>query len=184
MSFPVVTVESIPTQGLQAVVGEWARAAVAEGLSGTPSRLSGELSVRRVGRHIAVVGALRGAADTVCDRCGEPLEIAIEGGVSCLYSPVDAIPEVSEDEERSGPAIPDGIAVEVEDVGEYDGVSLDLRDVVREFFAVERPARFVCADVVPDADAACSARWRERSGAPDPAAASPFAALKVLKPPR
>ncbi len=184
MSFPVLSIDALPTQGLQVVVGDWARAAVAEGLAGEPTRVAGDLSIRRVGRHLAVVGALDGTAATVCDRCGEPVAITVSGQVSCLYSPVDALVEAGEDEERGGPVLPEGISIAVEDVGEYDGASLDLRDVVREFFAVERPARFVCADAAPEADAACRDRWRERSGAPDVSEASPFAALKVLKPPR
>lgn len=184
MSFPVVPLESVPTQGLQSAVGDWALAAVAEGLDGDGPRVGGTLSVRRAGRHLVVVGTLDGAATVACDRCGEPVVLALSGAVSCLYSPVDALPEAGEDEDRSGPVIPEEVPFAVEDVGEYDGVSLDLRDVVREFFAVERPARFVCADVDPLADAACGERWRARAGNPDLSDASPFSALKVLKTPR
>ena len=184
MSFPVVPLESIPTHGLDTPVGDWARAAAAEAFEGEMVRLAGELSVTRVGRHVAVQGAIEGAARVACDRCGEPVELALGGPISCLYSPVDAVPVLDEDEDRAGPALPDGLPFAVTDVGEYDGVAIDLRDVVREYFAVERPARFRCSDADPSADEACTARWRARAGAPDPAAASPFAALHVLKTPR
>lgn len=185
MSFPVVPIESVPTAGLHAAVGDWARKAAEEAFGGTVTELGGELSVRRSGRHLFVSGTLSGVATVPCDRCAEPVGLRLGGELSCLYSPVEAVPiPTDDDEDHSGPVLPDGVPFAAEDVGEYDGVALDLRDVVREYFAVERPPRYRCGDADPASEAACSERWRTRAGPADPSAASPFASLKVLKPPR
>lgn len=184
MSVPVVSLDSIPSHGLEVEVGEWGRAAAAEGLGGELTSLRGHLSVRRVGRHLAVQGELAGSAQVPCDRCAERVHLAVGGDVSCVYSPVDALPTPDSDEEPDGPALPDDLPFAVRDVGEYDGQSLDLRDVVREHFTVERPAVVRCGDVDATADAACHLRWRALSGAPDPSESSPFSALKAIKTPR
>lgn len=174
MSFPVVPLESIPTQGLTVDVGDWARAGCGEGLGGEVTAVGGRLVVTRSGRHIVVRGALSGAATTRCDRCGEPLHLSVSGDVDCVYVPVDELAQ-REDEEPPEDA---------PEQGEYDGVALDLAHVAREFFALERPARMLCADLDPAADAACLARFRARANLgpsePDPR----FAALKGVKPTR
>lgn len=184
MSVPVVTLESLPTHGLEVEVADWARGAAAEGLGGELDALAGHLSVRRAGRHLLVHGELSGSARVPCDRCGAPVALAVAGELSCVYSPVDALPAPEAEDEPDGPALPEGLPFAVRDVGEYDGASLDLRDVVREHFTVERPAVVRCGDVDPAADAACHARWRALAGAPDPTESSPFSALKALKTPR
>lgn len=154
MSFPVVPLESIPTHGLTVDIGDWARAACGEGLGGTTTRVGGRIEIVRTGRRIAVRGALEGAATVVCDRCGEPLPLVAAGEVDCLYLPVDEIAAAPVDGEE---------LEEAPEHGEYDGVALDLAHVVREFFALERPVRVLCADADPTADAACHARFRARA---------------------
>lgn len=174
MSFPVVALDYIPTPGLQVEVADWACAGVAEGLGGSSGTVSGQVHVTRRGRHVVVRGALEGAATTACDRCGEDLRLLVSGDVDCVYVPVDELAARSEEEpEDDGP-----------DQGEYDGVALDLVHVVREFFALERPPRLLCADLDQAADAACLARFRAKANLgpsePDPR----FAALKGVKPTR
>jgi uncharacterized metal-binding protein YceD (DUF177 family) len=175
VSFPVVALESIPAHGLSVVVQEWARVACGEGLGGTPTAVGGTLDVRRVGRHILVSGALDGAAIVPCDRCGEPLALTVAGEVACEYLPVDEIAAAPVDSDEPEDAEPG-------DQGEYDGVALDLVHVVREFFALERPARVLCADLDPAADAACLARFRARAGVSPPEPDPRLAVLKGVKP--
>ncbi len=176
MSFPVVLLDSIPTHGLSVDVSDWARAACGEGLGGSPSRVGGHLEITRTGRHILVRGDLEGAATTACDRCGEPLHFAVAGDVDCVYLPVDELAQREQSEEEAPEDAPEQ--------GEYDGVSLDLVHVVREFFALERPARLLCGDLDPAADAACLERFRARANLGPPEPDPRFAVLKGVKPTR
>jgi uncharacterized metal-binding protein YceD (DUF177 family) len=140
-------------------------------LSGVSSQVSGQLHLTRSGRRIVVRGHLSGTASLPCDRCGETLPLSVEGDIDCGYSPVDALAPPADD-----------AAGDLEDEGEYDGVALDLVHVVREFFALERPPRVLCGDLVPGADEACLQRFRARAhlGAPPPDPR--LAALKGVKP--
>lgn len=175
MSFPLVPLDSIPNQGLSVTIGDWALAACGEGLGGAAAGVSGALSLTRNARRIAVAGEVAGKATVPCDRCGEPLALAVEGAVDCTYLPVDELASTPVDEPEPE---------EAPDEGEYDGVALDLRHVVAEFFALERPARFRCADLDPASDEACRARFRARAnvGAPEPDPR--LSALKGVKPTR
>jgi uncharacterized metal-binding protein YceD (DUF177 family) len=171
VSFPVVALEAIPPHGLTVPVGDWARAAVGEGLGGTFRFVEGELIVTRAGRDIAVRGELRGGVTVACDRCGELLELDAAPEVSCLY--LAPRPE--------GEAPPES---EADELGEYDGVTLDLAHVVAETFALERPFRVFCGDLDPTQDAACLARFKARSNLPPSVPDPRLAALKGFKPDR
>lgn len=181
MSFPVVTVESVPPQGLDVIVGSWATAAAAEALGGRLEALSGELRVVRSGRSLLTGGHLSARALVPCDRCGELVVLPVSGEFSCLYAPADALPEVDERGDVQI-AAPDAWERPLEEVSEFDGESLDLAHVVAEFLAVERPPRWRCADADPAADAHCLARWKARSGVAGEGAPRPFDALKDWKP--
>lgn len=183
MSFPIVSVDAVPHAGLDVAVGPWAKPAVEEAFG--PSTVSGALRVLRKGPHLVVTGALALDCTVPCDRCRRPVPLHLAPEVACVYSPITAVPERSEDDDASGPAIPEGLPVEVEDAGEYDGVTLDLAAVVTESLEVERPARWRCVDAFPDdpqSDTECQARWVAASGASDLAPPSPFAALAGWKP--
>lgn len=185
MTFPVVSIDSIPSHGLSVTVGPWAEPSVAEALGGPVLACTGGLTLLRKGLHIIVQGDLSARAEVACDRCGEAITLPVAGPVSCVYSPATALPEPEEDDDRHGPAFPSGLPVAVTDVSEYTGDSLDLRDVVAEFFAVERPMRVVCGEVDPSLEAECSARWNLRAppdSEPLEPAPSPFSILKQFKP--
>lgn len=181
MSFPVVRLDAIPPQGLVVPVGEWALAAAAEALEGTMQALSGELKLLRSGPHLLTGGQVEATALVRCDRCAELVPLTVAGRFSCLYSPVDALPEVDEHGDVKL-ALPDAWTDGVGEVGEYDGEAIDLAHVVAEFLAVERPSRVRCADLDPAADAACAARWRAAAGLSGPAHPGAFATLKNWKP--
>jgi uncharacterized metal-binding protein YceD (DUF177 family) len=171
VSFPVVALEAIPPHGLTVPVGEWARAACGAGLGGTVRYVGGELLVTRQGRDIAVRGSLRGGVTVACDRCGELLELDAEPEVSCLYLAPRA--------DGESPA-----ESEADELGEYDGVTLDLAHVVSETLALERPFRVLCADLDPAQDAACMARFKARSNLPPSEPDPRLAVLKGYKPDR
>lgn len=164
-----VTLDAIPVPGLDFVVQDWAREACAESLVGAAPAVSGELHVTRVGGDIGVRGPLSASADVTCDRCGLPFRFAVQTEVDCLYLAPRA----------EGAASPES---EFADLGEYDGVTLDLAHVVRESLALERPMRVLCGDLDPAAEEACLARWRESAGAPERAADPRLAVLQNFKP--
>lgn len=175
MSFPLVPLDSIPTHGLTVQVLDWARAGCGEGLGGEATAVGGSLVVSRAKRHIVVTGQLTGTATVVCDRCGEPLPFSVSGEANCVYVPADEVAAAPVDEE---------LPAEAPEQGEYDGVALDLVHVVREFFALERPARILCGDLDPAADAACLARFRAKADLGQPSPDPRFAVLKGVKPTR
>lgn len=178
MSFPVVSLESIPTHGLNVDVSDWARAACGEGLGGAPSHVGGRLAIFRNARHIVVRGQIEGAATSACDRCGEALQLSVSGDVDCVYVPVDELAASTKDVDA------DDTPEDAPEQGEYDGVALDLVHVAREFFALERPVRLLCADLDPAADAACLARFRAKANLGQPEPDPRFAVLKGVKPTR
>lgn len=159
----LVALDDIPTRGLDVVLGPWAARACALGLEGEDARCEGRLHVSRHDRHILVQGEVRGSAVVRCDRCTAPQRFELAAELTCLYSPIDAIPERTE-EEAADLGVPEGLPVSSCELAEYDGVRLDLAEVVRETFVVERPARLLCADMIgPAADPACQARWNQLS---------------------
>ena len=178
----LVPLADIPSRGMQVPLGGWASAAAAEGLEGEVKAFEGEFTVTRHGVHIAVVGELHLVGEVPCDRCGAPLVVSLGGDVSVLYSPVSALPETVEDVDTL-PLPPVDPGFPVEDVGEYDGVSLDLAGVIREWATVERPHRLLCGEVDEAEDAACLVRFRALSGTSGAPALDPrFSILSTLKP--
>jgi uncharacterized metal-binding protein YceD (DUF177 family) len=183
LALPLVHNDAVPNSGLDVVVGAWAKDAVSAAFG--ESTYAGTLRVMRKGPHLIVTGDLTLSCTVSCDRCTMPIPLNLAPHVACVYSPIAKVPERTEDDGAAGPAFPPDLPVAVEDAGEYDGVALDLADVVVESFEVERPARWLCLDAFPDdakADRACAARWRALSGASEIAAPSPFAALAGWKP--
>lgn len=178
-----VALDDIPTRGLDVVIGPWAVRACASGLEGEDAQCEGHLRVTRHDRHILVEGEVSGSAVVRCDRCTAPQRFALSAPIVCLYSPIDAIPERNEDDEGD-PQLPEGLPVSSCELAEYDGVRLDLAEVVRETFVVERPARLRCADILGDeADAACQARWNQISNQTPMAEVDPrLAALSNFRP--
>lgn len=195
-TFPPVTPDMVPPHGLRVPLGAWARRAAGEGADGDAERLGGALKIRRFGAHLLAQGRLSGAFAVRCELCRERLSVELEAALSCLYSPISTIPGRTEDEEGDFP-VPEEVAGKigepVEDQGEYDGVALDLQDVVREVFALERPPVYRCDELAPGRSQACDAAWRAALGAGAgaggdevgaPLAGNAFAALAGFKPTR
>jgi uncharacterized metal-binding protein YceD (DUF177 family) len=178
----ILPIESIPTRGVEVPLGPWARAGADEALAGTDAEVHGTLSIRRHDVHLEVRGNVSAAAAVPCDRCGAPLRLRVDVEVSCLYSPLSAIPQRAAGDDRDEPDAPVWLDPPVDELGEYDGVALDLGQVVRETLVVERPSRVFCADVDPGADAACQARWRDLAAALPVQTADPrFAVLRSFQ---
>lgn len=179
----ILPLDSIPTRGVEVPLGPWALAGADEALSGTGSEVHGELSVKRHGVHLEVRGTIVATASVACDRCGAPLRLGVEAAVSCLYSPLSAIPQRAAGDDRDEPEPPVALDQPAEELGEYDGIALDLAQVVRETLVVERPRRVFCGDLDPGADAACRGRWGDLAAAAPGASPDPrFAVLRGLHP--
>ena len=168
MSLPFVPLDHVPAHGLTVTVGPWAHAAAAEAMEGADVAVNGTLEVRRAARDLHVTGTLNASANVACDRCGVSVPLVVAASVNCLYAAPRA----------DGDPLPDDT---FEEIGDYDGATLDMAHVVRETLALERPARLRCADVAPDQDAACHARWRAAAGNPDPTPDPRLAALAGFK---
>lgn len=184
-TFPDLNLEAIPPHGLVVSPGPWAVAPCQDGAEGSCEKVEGSLKITRHGVHIFVRGQLKAAVQLRCDRCGKALDWQIEGPLSCLYSPLSEVPERGEEDEDT-PPLPVKLDEHVEDLGEYSGTSLDLRDVVREFFSLERPTSLRCLDIDADQDAACYARWKSEAGAlsNEDTVLNPFSRLSGFKPSR
>ncbi len=173
--FPPVTPDMVPPHGMRVKLGPWAHRAAGEGADGTVEALSGLLRIRRFKAHLLVQGKLNGAFTVRCDLCREPLAVKFAADLNCVYSPMSLVPSREEDEEGDFPMPEEitSIGEPVDDQGEYTGEALDLQDVVREVFALERPPVYRCDEVAPSTAAACEARWKRaagQAGAPEGAA--------------
>ncbi len=158
-----VALADIPAPGLDIVLGSWAAAACASGFGGEVKAFEGALTLTRHGVHIAARGEVHLVGEVPCDRCSDSLVVSLGGDVSIVYSPLASLPEVTDDEDGL-PQAPVDVGFTVDDVGEYDGVALDLSAVVREWAMVERPARLTCGVLDEAEDEACEARFRSRAG--------------------
>ncbi len=186
MSLPLIRLDTLGPRGLEITPDAWALACAAEGAGGPVQGLTGRIHLERHDKQIFVHGELAATVTLPCVRCLAPLSLALAGPFACLYSPLAAVPEKGEDDDTE-PEVPPALSGRVEEFGEYDGVALDLRDVVREFFALETPAQPRCADGSTDEDAACLARWAALAGpvsdadAPQSGAFAALASLKIQK---
>ncbi|MSP56391.1 MAG: hypothetical protein EXR69_12430 [Myxococcales bacterium] len=147
--------------------------------------VKGHLRVERHGKHMVVRGNLAINAQVPCDRCTQLVPISLSPVVACVYSSIDAVPERGEADLAGGPALPEELEG-VPDASEYDGIALNLADVVVESIQVEWPPRWVCEDAFPDApstDALCSARFAALAGTRlVDGSLNPFAPLAGWKP--
>lgn len=158
-----VALADIPAPGLDIALGPWAAAACASGLGGEVKAFDGALTLTRHGVHIAARGELHVVGEAPCDRCGDAVLVNLGGDVSIVFSPLASLPESTDDEDGL-PEPPVDVGFAVDDVGEYDGVTLDLVAVVREWAMVERPTRLTCGQLDQAGDEACQARFRDRAG--------------------
>lgn len=151
-----VTVNEISRGGLDIRLGsglEWVGSAVGEALDGPLQQLEGQLrvsSLQKGGRvDVRVTG--RAVAQRSCDRCGESVDLEVSTDEQLLY--------FAEEDQRSIQTGEVELKAEDLEVGWYVGGVLDLRDVVREAFALAVPARCVCAE-----ESACEARTQQLLG--------------------
>ena len=141
-----IDVAGIPDPGLQIDVdlgAEWVREAGHAVLEASPTRLAGQLDVRRGGgKRVVVRSRLEAAAPAVCDRCGDPTELVVRAQSELSYLP-----------HRDEPHAELELGVDDLDVGWYRQGQLQVADVLREALALALPSRVTCSD-----SAGCDAR--------------------------
>jgi uncharacterized metal-binding protein YceD (DUF177 family) len=198
-----VLVDGIPAAGREVRFGPndaWAVEAATRSLDRAPARLDGTIKLKRAASrgdqlgHVVIVDvAAEAGAETTCDRCGEPCELAVKVDGRLLFAPeesggaaydgLDARADLFGSAEGAAKA-PEAVTsgrTEVElgaddlDVGWYSDGAIDLEAVLGEALALETPPRVVCADV-----GECDKRT-DALLATARVVDGPFAALRALK---
>lgn len=132
-----IRVEDIPDEGLIVEIDQedgWAVQAAAEAVEGEIHDLRVELQLSRIAELLRVSGKASARAHVACARCGGDLELALAGPIELLFEPFR--PPTVDEEHLTDPA-------EL-DLGFFDGVSIELGDVVMEQFALWLPDRVIC----------------------------------------
>ena len=133
-----IQTESLPDTGLAITVDKsdpWANGAARIAFDAAAETLNGELHVRRFGPGVRVVGSLTASAIKACDACLDSVQLEINGDLDLFYEkpPKGQTGEVELD-------------MDALDTGFYDGVELNLTDVLCEFLALQCPPRVRCGE--------------------------------------
>ena len=133
-----IQTESLPDTGLVITVEKsdpWANGAARIAFDAAAETLKGELHVRRIGPGVRVVGTLKASAIKACDACLESVQLEIGGALELYYEtpPVGQTGEIE-------------LEADSLDTGFFDGVELNLADVVCEFLTLQCPARVRCGE--------------------------------------
>jgi uncharacterized metal-binding protein YceD (DUF177 family) len=175
--------EDIPPHGINVradLAKDWAAAAAEKSLGSAPTALALVLFVERTGRHeLEVTGTLSATALARCGRCLADVSLSLGGDVKLHYT----TPEQGADSDTNRD-LRVGVDDEALDVGWFDGVCLDMADVVSEQLALWEPPRLVCdaPGVTRLEDGTCQPITYD-SG-PEVKRPSPFAKLAGLKLPK
>ncbi len=133
-----VYLAELPTDGLSLPLGmdcTWAVSAISAALEGPVRELEGSLSVRPVGRGIAVLGGAWVVVEGSCDRCLSSLLLRLGGEVDLWFDDAQLDGDVNV-----------GLHEDELDVGFLEDGKLELGEAVAEFFVLEAPARLRCED--------------------------------------
>ena len=95
--------------------------------------------------EIRVSGRVTGSLAGECDRCLEPIAVAVDSEFDLLYRP--------DLETETGDEIQ--IAEKESEVGFYQGGGLELADIVRERVLLELPLQRLCSDACKGLCAVC-----------------------------
>ncbi len=132
-----IRVDDIPEEGLYVETDDtdtWAFQAASQAIEGPVHELKVVLTLTRIAELLRVSGTASARGGHVCDRCGGDLEISIGGKVELLYEPIG-----KPDSDEVHLTDPSDL-----DIGFFDGLALDLTDVIMEQFALWLPDKVVC----------------------------------------
>lgn len=183
-----ILVEDISPNGVAVradLTRPWAAQAAGEVMGAAPTALSVDLLVTRIGRQrVAVAGSLSASAPSQCGRCLSEVVLTLQGDVALRYSTPEEGADVDASTRGEGNALSDKRLDEALDEGWFDGVTLDMGQVVSEQLALWEPPRIRCdvAEVARLDDGVCEPITYD-SG-PEVKRPSPFAGLAGLKLPK
>lgn len=146
MRMPLPRLESEGVDVDLSQVDEEVRSAVRVAMEGELTQLQGQLHLEARKGRVVVRGQLQAAARRACERCGEPLELRVDGEFELVYLPEE--PSLLGGERE--------LEYDELDVGWYSGEALVLEDVVSEATALLLPALVACED-----SEVCTARTQE-----------------------
>ncbi|MCB9778865.1 MAG: DUF177 domain-containing protein [Alphaproteobacteria bacterium] len=168
-----IKIDDIPEEGLEFEIepdDAWAIAAAAAALEGDVVDLGFELQIERIAELVRVHGHFHGAVDRTCDRCGGELRLQVQGPVELLFEPHRH--EALHEEHITDPS-------EL-DIGFFDGVALDMAEVVSEQLALALPPRLVCGGPgVTQRGGSWTCELPAQDAGPDLSTHKPFANLRL-----
>ncbi|MEL6343347.1 MAG: DUF177 domain-containing protein [Myxococcota bacterium] len=172
-----ILVEDLPPDGRTVradLKTHWAKKAAAAVFEVEPTTLSVDLTVERgEGRRVVVRGTASATLTGTCDRCLADVRLEIGGAVDLTYAPESETTSESGDEVR--------LEEEELDLGWFDGLALDMGEVVSEQLSLWMPPRLLCEDpgVTRIQDGLCLPIAYDDG--PEVKRESPFASLANLK---
>jgi uncharacterized protein len=121
-----------------------------------------------LGDEILIRGSLRTRIESTCDRCLNPVQLALERDFDLTYRPMSTIAREEEIE------LPEGEL----DIGFYEGEGIELGEVLAEQVNLAVPMKVVCREDCRGLCPTCGAdRNNGTCACPPPPSASPFATL-------
>ena len=169
-----VNVGGIPEHGTRVTAETrvpWARKAAADALEGTAEHLEFDVQLSQIAECVHVVGSLTATVESTCHRCGDPVNIHLEGKVDLFYAP-----------EGSGSAAEGDVALSVTDmdIGWFEDGQIDMAQVVSEQLALWLPERIVCNEPSIQRIDNGQCTLPEQDPGPDLKKTSPFAGIQIL----
>jgi uncharacterized metal-binding protein YceD (DUF177 family) len=166
-----IKISEIPVDGMEInfdMSDSWALEAALVSLEGKVTDLIGDLDVKFAYERLKISGNIAAEVDRECDRCGEKVNLAIEGGVDLTYRLV----------EPAGEGVRELKGAEL-DVGFYAGDNFEIGDAVSEYLALLLPMRVACD--IPEATPYGKACDSEFIKQPKKEADPRFAILQTIK---
>lgn len=134
--------------------------------------VSAELFLTMEGRDVFAEGAIAVEGEALCDRCTEAVPVRLAGTFHTVLVPKEeesGLPKVELHEEDL-------------EVAYYDGVGIEVADILREQAALALPSKVLCRDDCRGICPACGAnRNREECSCREETGNRPFDVLKNLK---
>lgn len=168
-----IKVDDIPEEGLELSIGTgdaWAATAARQALEGPVDQLELSLQIDRIAELLRVHGHFHARVDRSCDRCGGDVRLTVDGPVELLYEP-------HRHEALHEEHITDASEL---DIGFFDGLALDMAEVVSEQLALALPTRVLCDGAhVEQRGGSWACGLPDQEEGPDLSTHKPFANLRL-----
>ncbi len=147
--------------------------------------VSGFLFIQRVADNVTLTGKVGLVLRPLCDRCGQPFDLKLDLPVTMHLAPSFEDEKVPRTRGQLQSAKPLDFSEEGVDLNFsfYNGVEVDVSDVLRETLVLNLPARFLCRDDCKGLCLNCRTNLNESSCSCSSSVSqsSPWAVLESLK---